>query len=329
MLQLTPLLTRRQLTAAGVGHRRISAALEAGKLVRLRPGVFIERSVWTSLRSEGRTIARARALIRGSRSTHVFSHVTAAALHGLPLFAEKSHAVHTIVPELRSGALKGVVRHRGPLADDEIVERDGILITSLARTVADVARTSRVDTAVAIADAALRAVEWSSHDDYRLDLADSFRETASTIVTRSAHGVSRALQRIAFADGRAELPGESVSRVHLARLGFAAPRLQVRVPGPDRGDYWVDFALEDVPALGEFDGKAKYLDPAVRGSRSAEDVLYAEKRREDWIRGVTGLRLIRWSMDDISSPDALRRRLGAFGVSPPARRGGFGVDPIP
>lgn len=34
-----------------------------------------------------------------------------------------------------------------------------------------------------------------------------------------------------FADGRAQLPGESVSRLYLDDLGFARPRLQVPFDG--------------------------------------------------------------------------------------------------
>ena len=122
---------------------------------------------------------------------------------------------------------------------------------------------------------------------------------------------------IEFADGRAQLPGESVSRLQLVRLGFARPRLQVPVAGPHGQTYWVDFGLDDVDALGEFDGKGKYLDEAMRDGLSLEAVLLEEKKREDWIRGRTQRRFARWSNEHLGTPELLAARLAAFGIRPP------------
>ena len=82
------------------------------------------------------------------------------------------------------------------------------------------------------------------------------------------------------------------------------PQLQVPVAGPTGQTYFVDFGLAEVRAFGEFDGKDKYLDVALRRGAPLEQVLLEEKRREDWIRGTTQWRFARWE-DEHS---ATRRR---------------------
>lgn len=80
---------------------------------------------------------------------------------------------------------------------------------------------------------------------------------------------------LAFADGRAQLPGESVSRLHLRSLGFDGIRLQSRVEGVAGEEYWLDFAFPAHRVFGEFDGRGKYVDGDFRGERSAEMVVLA------------------------------------------------------
>lgn len=65
-----------------------------------------------------------------------------------------------------------------------------------------------------------------------------------------------------------------------------------------------DFLWPAQRTIGEADGKGKY--------RTPED-LYAEKRREDQLRGL-GFEVVRWGWADVAGPDwALRERvLAAF-----------------
>jgi hypothetical protein len=70
--------------------------------------------------------------------------------------------------------------------------------------------------------------------------------------------------------------------------------------------------------VGESDGKAKYVDAAVRGGLSAEQAVYREKLREDRIRGL-GLGIVRWGWADVENPDRLGRKLLAAGLRPRIR----------
>lgn len=259
---------------------------------------------------------RARALALTSREPPLFSHLTAAALHGLPVRAPASPKVHITLSPERPGAQSLVVRHRGDVPVDQQVEVHGIRFTSLERTMADVARTAAFDTAVCALDAALRPVTVPEPGVFDLEAAETLRERVRAITVRSAHGRTRAMRALAFADGRAQLPGESVSRIRLAELGFDRPDLQVAVAGPTGRDYFVDFGLDDVQAWGEFDGEQKYRDEAMRSGLTLEQVLLREKQREDWIRGVTQRRFARWKWEHIRTADTLGARLATFGIHP-------------
>ncbi|MDR2322480.1 MAG: hypothetical protein LBE60_12620 [Microbacterium sp.] len=304
-------LGRIRRTATG-----IRVADDGRDLERIRPGVYAHRQDWAAATPEGRVIARAHALGLISDDA-VFSHETAAALHGLPLFRPDRTRVHLTVAQARPGSAVGTIRHRGSVPEEEIVEIRGLRCTTLERTVADVARTAGFESAVVVADSALRARCVAGPATYDEDAATGIRDAAHGIAQRFAHGRRRADRVLAFADGRAQLPGESISRIRLAELGFRSIRLQAEVPGP-HGSYFVDFALDDpaVMAFGEFDGAVKYADADMLAGRSSAEVFDEEKQREDWIRGATQRRFARWGWGHIETAPLLGRRLAAFGIRP-------------
>ncbi|MDX2376990.1 hypothetical protein M4I32_09290 [Microbacterium sp. LRZ72] len=308
-----------QLYRAGVTSRRLARLIDGGAFVRVRRGILVSGADWRGMRFEARTIVLARAWALAAGDPPVFSHTTAAAVQGLPLVRTGSPAVHTIVPDPRKGATPGVVRHRDGGVDRALRTVSGLIVTDLAATVADIARTSLPETAIAAADAALRGV---SRDPAHPEVV-RLRERALAHAAEFARGGIRARRVIEFADPRAHLPGESVSRLYLVRLGFAVPDLQVAVRGPGGTTYYVDFGLDDVEAFGEFDGESKYTDPTLLNGRTTAQALTDEKWREDWIRGSTHRRLARWGTTHIPNAQALGERLARFSIRPPVRRGGL------
>lgn len=304
------------LLAAGSSGRSVTAALASGTLVRVRPGYYARGDSWAAAKPEARILARANALMQASTTRPIFSHETAAARHGLPLLRAAQDRVHVIVAPERPGAAVGVVRHRGVLDREDVVEVDGMLCTSLERTVADISRTAAFEQSVTVADAALRRVAVPRNGTYLADRAAQFVESARAIAARSAHGKTRAMRALEFADGRAQLPGESVSRVRLYELRFRDVDLQVHVAGPRNSDYYVDFGLVAERAFGEFDGQIKYVDGRLVDGRTSAEVFDREKQREDWIRGTTQWRYVRWGWPHVRTPAALAERLAAFGIRP-------------
>lgn len=313
----TPLWKRADLMRRGVDRHRLDALLREGTLARLRPAVYVRCADIRTLTPEERIVLHARALALVSTDTPLFSHQTAAALHGLPLYRPDTERIHLILDDRRRGAVARAVRHRGDVDPQEVETCAGLRVTGLVRTMADIARTCEFATAVCTLDGALRRVAVTATGTYDADAARRLTASALDASRRSAHGRARAARALAFADGRAQLPGESISRVRIAELGLHPPRLQVGVPAPSGGMYYVDFGLDDIKIWGEFDGRGKYTDPALRSGRSAEQVFMAEKQREDWIRGTTGRPVIRWGWSDLVDADALARRFAAFHVRLP------------
>jgi hypothetical protein len=305
-----PLSTTRTLTRAGLTGRQINRHVQTGAIKRVRRGIYVSSAETGTLTPEQWRILRARAWQAASDEPPVFSHATAAAVHGLPVFRSRDERTHVITPNPRDHLAPDISRHRGS-TDAGVIEVRGLLITDLARTMSSVARFDAPEAAVAVADAALRSVreEQAALDRLRRDALDW--------LTPRTPGAARATELITFADPRADRPGESISRIYLHRLGFAAPRLQVELTGPGGTRYFVDFGLDDIRAFGEFDGEAKYTDPLFLAGRTPQQALLDEKRREDWIRGTTGWRILRWEMTHLASVRTLAARLAAFGVAVP------------
>ncbi len=179
---------------------------------------------------------------------------------------------------------------------------DGQLTTSLARTVADLARTVPLNRAVAKADAGLRA-------GLARDLLD---EEAHRSLRRRGAGQLRFIA--GFADHRAESPGESFSRLVIHQVKLPPPQPQYEVVDPTTGEILArcDFGWEEHHTVGEFDGKIKYGRLVEQGQASG-DVVFAEKNREDLIRDL-GHEVARWINADLTRPRLLRERiLRAFG----------------
>jgi hypothetical protein len=68
--------------------------VHAGTLVRLRPGAYLDAAAFDALRPEARHRLRVRAAGSALGARLAFSHLSAAAVHGLPLLFGEPDAVH-------------------------------------------------------------------------------------------------------------------------------------------------------------------------------------------------------------------------------------------
>lgn len=202
-------------------------------------------------------------------------------LHGLPTLGIPAH------PELtacgRSGSGRRAAGHvfAARLEPTEVTHWFGIPVTTVVRTVVDLARHDRRDGIMA-ADAALRErLVTRSEIDGALQRAAGWP------------GARQARDLLALATPLAESPLESVTRLALHDDGFPPPTLQARI-----GRYRVDFYWPEYGLVVEADGRAKYTD----------DELWREKRREHRLRReVRWVERVLWSDVLDNWPDTSRR----------------------
>lgn len=271
--------TYTELLASGLSQGEVEAKVRSGSLVRIRRGVY---GVAQDLDPEQAHLRLILATMPAVHPDSVVSHESAAVLHGLPVPRKSLEKVSLVRRTGGHGDSAGRLRVRATkLRDDEVTTVSGIKVTTVARTVMDVARSVELEWGVAACDAALRG---GLERDELLTLLD---------VHKRLHGLARARRVALFADARAESPAESVSRVQFARHGIPAPVLQFDIYDDDGN--WVarvDFCWEDLALVGECDGMGKY-GPLLRPGQTPESAIRDEKRREEAIRDV-GWGLTRW-----------------------------------
>ena len=311
------ILTRAVARARGMDDESLAAAIAARTLLRVRPGVYTDAAGWSAVHTEERARLAASALVAASRGAPlIFSHETAAALWGLPLYRRTPRQVH-VVQATRVGRSSGpVARHRMELdASDILWLAPGIGLTSLARTTYDLVRLLPIEAALCVLDAALRRISLTEGRLIDRDAADRLLADVTARVAGAVgrRGIRQARWLLPLADPRSESPGETVSRLYLFEAGMPPRDIQCRVPSPHGGYYEVDFDLGE--AWGEFDGAAKYREASMTRGRTAMEILERQHAREDWIRRVTGKPVVRWTMADLESPAILAQHLRAAGLA--------------
>lgn len=285
---------------------------------RIYWGAYLPNQLWDQLTAEAQHLARMLAAQQAARGALVFSHKSAAVLLGLPIYGELGSRVHVVGSVAASGkSTRGVVRHRADLLDEDVVEVSGLMCTSPDRTILDLARFEPAETALAAADGYLRRefkvshkVDWSRVFEWQDDMVTRIGRI------RGRNGAAGAQRLIALADPRIDSVLESISHLQLKRLKFEV-EIQVPVPAPHGRMYYVDFELLGLDLFGECDGKQKYLDARLRRGRTAAEVVYDEKRRQDWICKREHKDMVRWGYPEVPTARKLGMHLMGLGVPVP------------
>jgi len=276
-IQCAGFVTRPQILSLGLDDRYILNARRAGDLVRLGPGLYT--GAWHSdLSPEDQHIVTCKAVATRFTDSVAFSHQSAAVLHGVATFGLSLDQPHLTRTDTGRGRVEaGVVHHVGDLDDAHVTTVDGLPVVTPSRMVWDIATTSSIESGIVTADSALH-------------LGVVTEPELEEIAGRHTRwrGARRAKVSLSRADGRAESPGESRTRIAIADAGL--PRPVPQHPIYDNQGILVaivDFAWPQYRHIVEFDGLLKY-------SHSSD--LAKEKAREDAIRAAGwGVTRIIWS----------------------------------
>jgi hypothetical protein len=290
-------LTRDDRSA--VTRTQLSHARRRGELHHVCEGAYLPMSVWAELDDRRRHLVLAHAARAVRNRRLVFSHWTAAAAWDLPRIGRLPESVHVVAERATGGRTDDhLVRHS--VGIPETTEwRSGLEVTSLERTLVDVARVAAFPAAIVVADAALALLGPG------VDLTPQLGSARS-------RGVAKARRVVEFADPRSGSPGESLSRASMALAGIPEPVLQHAFDDAE-GRMFADFWWPQFGIVGEFDGAIKYDDPAFLAGRTPRQALLDEKHREDRIRAL-GPRVTRWGWAVARNPARLRAHLLAAGI---------------
>jgi very-short-patch-repair endonuclease len=279
-------VTRAQLDEAGLGETGVRDWVRAGRLIRLYRGIYAVGH--DRLRLEGRWLAAVMACGAGA----VLSHRDAAQLWEL---RQSNSALIDVTVPSRNGRVrrKGIRVHRsGRLAPEEVTTRGGIPVTTVERTLLDLAD-------VLPAQALRRAVTEAEYRD-RLDNA------TLTAVVENNPGRRGAKLREAIEGRRHRTRSALEDRflTLLARHGVAEPETNVWIDG-----YEVDFLWREAGLVVETDGLSAHATrEAVRRDRVRDRLLW----RAGW-------RTIRLTADDLEEGATVVADLAQAGVSVDSR----------
>lgn len=284
----------RRVLAAALGQGFVVARAEVRELgvpdARVRS--LVRRGVWSAagfgvvavLAPVGEDVERRRrvhalrsAAAALTRPEHAVSAASAAIVHGLPVIAVPPAPVLTRRRPAPDGRRGGSLVRSARLDDVDLTEWFGVPVTTVARTLGDLARTDPAGALMA-ADAARREGLVTTAD-------------IDGVLGRMTGwpGVRHARAALALASPLAESPLESLTRwvVHLA--GLPQPELQVEITDPVSGrTYRVDLLWRARRLVLEADGRGKY----------SGDALWREKQRELALTRA-GYRVERVTWDDL------------------------------
>jgi hypothetical protein len=275
-------ITRPQLHALGCSDRAIATLTRRGYLVRLHAGAYADADTWRAASPQTHHCMTLLAIQLACSDAVGFS-TTAATVWGLPV-AEIPPRPHVIrQPECSTLACALVTR--APLPPTDRTTCAGLAVTTITRTVVDVAATTPLAEALMTVDAALR----------RGTPLTALLEQLGT--RQRIQGYARAAAALAAGDPASESPLESLSRGRAIERAMPVPlaNVVIRYPG---GWVRVDELWAELGVIGECDGKVKYSDPAT-----ASDALWKEKRRHERLQDL-GFEIARWGMAEVSRDGA-------------------------
>ncbi|MET0590793.1 MAG: type IV toxin-antitoxin system AbiEi family antitoxin domain-containing protein [Naasia sp.] len=296
------LLLVRDLDKWGGDDRDLRRRRDKGDLVRVRRGCYLPAADWEAMSPRERHLARIHSVAANASIEPVFSHVSAAAVHGITMVTTWTDKVHvTLDPTGARRTQPDIATHALGLETDEIERRDGLLVTGLERTLVDLALTSSFQSAVV-------ALDWALAEGVaRSDLHAALERRGAVKRGRAA------VAAIEFADARSGSAGESLSRGVMHLLGSRPPELQVPISDEAGVIGTVDFYWPEQRIIGEFDGRAKYERGEYLRGRTPGQVVHEEKVREDRMR-ATRRGFVRWGWDGAADPTRLGRILRDAGI---------------
>jgi hypothetical protein len=291
-------LDRTALREQGLSQSQIDHAVRRGALIATQRGVLIPASAFSTYD------VRCRAALSTQRADAVVWRRSAAVLHQLPYLPPEWSYRSALVDvaaqrdDLTRSARIGMQRRLCRLDECDVTTIDGLRVTTVARTLADLSRDHPHVLMVGLMDAAVQAGRCSVAELH-------------TVLPRlfGLRGVVRARDAICDVREGADSPGESRARLAVVDAGLPEPELRLEL--------WEDSVLVARGDLGyyrwliwmEYDGFAVHAE---------QRVFRSDRHRDRWLVR-RGWEVMRLSDIDIRQPARFTGHLGQSLLAAPAR----------
>ena len=290
--------TRAMARELGYDDKAVSQMVRGKVWHRFRRGYYSFTDIWMSSSEVEQHLVRARAVLHSLGDAAALSHVSGVVARGVETWGIDLSRVHVTRLDGGAGRVEGdVVHHVGMCTPGDVVELEGLRMLPLTRCAIECASTASSAAALVVFNSMLHLGPATPDDLYR-----QFDAMSSWPRVRHLHVPVR------LADPRVESVGESRGLWTFWELGIPKPEIQFEVRdggGVLRGT--CDWGWPDEGMLGEFDGKSKY-GRLLRPGQDPGEVVFAEKRREDEIRELTGYRMLRLIWGDYQRPRLIKSR---------------------
>lgn len=235
--------TTTQALQLGLSRRRLDELVATSEIRRVLTGVYVRADI------EDTVAVRCAAARLVLAPFVVICDRTAAWLWGVDTFEYRELE---ILPPLEVFALRGFTRPRREgckggtrdLAPEDVVDLEGVLVTPPLRTALDLACKLSRRSALAALDGFMR-----SHGLTTVELKRGLRRYFRR------RGVVQARELVPLADGGAESPGESWTRIVILDHGLPKPELQWWVTVDGVPTFRLDMAYPKHKVAIEYDGR--------------------------------------------------------------------------
>lgn len=256
------------------------------------------RGVYVDAREPDSRELRARALALVKPPHAVFFGATVGFLLGLDVFRPGDRfdlVPRCIVPHHAVRCTSTLVRCvEGYVPAEEVIDVDGLEVTTPVRTTVDLLRTMRRPHALAAADSFAHA---------GIVTPQQVQEYVGRL--RRYPGVVQARELAALMEPLTESPGESWLRLRLVDAGFPRPRPQLPIldrRGDERAR--LDLAYEEARVGVEYDGILDHTEPTER---------WHDEKRRTYLRDIHGWRIVVAGRDEtLGSDPGVERQVGEW-----------------
>lgn len=283
-------LTGQAFTAGAAQRAGLSRArLQRGDIIALGSGVYAPKALAQNGSTRQKLQLKGAALLQEWPEAWV-SHASAAHLHGLwlPQRLLDDPSVHISHPaDARAWARRrGVCGHRVSFRTQDIVDCDGLKVSSPARTWLDVARLCSARELIMLGDQLVR------HPYPRFDGRTEPHATVAELAalldhSRGTPGRRRCLTALQWIRVGADSVQETLLRLALVRAGLPEPELQVPAQPEFRWSPRADLGYPALKLAIQYEGDTHFTPQQQRADQRRDNVFLGE-----------GWRVLRFNSED-------------------------------